>query len=663
MSTTATDKAQQSASSKSPYRVVQRVILPLEADSDSVPLYVDAGTTSADPRQDLTRETARESGPAAPTETVQSSDFRGRFSTVVRPGSRLSFATYFNAFPASYWRRWTTVTSVRLTVTASGTGTLVVYRSNAKGAQQRVESRALEGPTTQVFDLALTPFGDGGWYWFDIVGGVEGARVDSAHWAVPDPAGRRGRVSLAITTYNRPDYCLRTIAAVAAADTVREILDELLIVDQGTQNVADEDGFPDVAERMGDQLRILRQGNIGGSGGFSRGMYEVAQAGRSDYVILLDDDIVLEPESITRLVAFADFARRPTLVGGHMFDMYNRTVLHTFGETVDPWRFQPRPAHEDMELGHDFARSNLRTTPWLHRRADVDYNGWWMTLIPTEVIREIGLSLPLFIKWDDAEYSLRAGKAGYPTVSLPGAGLWHISWLDKDDLVGWQAYFHERNRVIATLLHSLYDRGGRVIRESSYMDVKHVISMQYYSEEGRLTALRDVLAGPDHLHEILGTRLGEIRSLAARYTDAQFQPDVDAFPAPKRHKPRNKSRGVHQPARLALAPWAAKTVLRQTLRPVPDDAEERPQALIAHQDARWWRLAQYDSAVVSNAEGTAASWYRRDPRRVRTMLAEGIELHRRLLTEWPRLRRAYQDAAPRLASFEAWEDTFRRNAV
>jgi len=28
----------------------------------------------------------------------------------------------------------------------------------------------------------------------------------------------------------------------------------------------------------------------------------------------------------------------------------------------------------------------------------VDYNGWWMTLIPVEVIREIGLSLPLFIK-------------------------------------------------------------------------------------------------------------------------------------------------------------------------------------------------------------------------------------------------------------------------
>ncbi|WP_127129547.1 glycosyltransferase [Georgenia sp. SYP-B2076] len=668
MSTTATDIAREQAASKSPYRVVQRVILPLETDSDAIPLYVDAGASAIDVRRtdvnalwegkDDAESSTNQSG-----ESVRSSDFRGRFSTSVRPSARLSFGTYFNAFAASYWRRWTTVESVRLEVAVAGTGTLIVYRSNAKGAQQRVESVAIGGKATHVLDLPLKPFGDGGWYWFDLIGGAEGAVLQHAHWAVPDADGKRGRTSLAVTTFNRPDYCLRTIQDVWAAETIREVLDELIIVDQGTQNVVDEDGFDEVAAAMGGKLRIVRQGNIGGSGGFSRGMYETVQAGRSDYVILLDDDIVLEPESITRLVAFADFTRRPTLVGGHMFDMYNRSVLHTFGETLDPWRFQPRQAHEDMSLGHDLARSNLRTTPWLHRRADVDYNGWWMTLIPTSVIREIGLSLPLFIKWDDAEYSLRASKAGYPTVSLPGSAVWHISWLDKDDLVGWQAYFHERNRVIVTLLHSLYERGGRVIRESTYMDIKHLISMQYYSEQGRLQALRDVLKGPDHLHDIIGVRLGEIRKMTAEFTDAQLKPDVDAFPAPRRQKPRNKGRGVRLPSRITLGPWAAKTVLRQTVLPVKHQAKDNPQVLIPHQDARWWRLSQYDSAVVSNAEGTGASWYKRDPRKVRVMLTEALDLHRRLLAEWPRLRKQYQDAAPRLVSFEAWEETFRRNAV
>ena len=124
-----------------------------------------------------------------------------------------------------------------------------------------------------------------------------------------------------------------------------------------------------------------------------------------------------------------------------------------------------------MVLGHDFLSSNLRQTSWLHRRCDVDYNGWWMCLIPTSVIREIGLSLPLFIKWDDSEYGLRAKAHGFPTVSLPGSAVWHVSWIDKDDLVGWQAYFHARNRIVTALLHSPYEFGGRVVRESQYADI------------------------------------------------------------------------------------------------------------------------------------------------------------------------------------------------
>jgi galactofuranosylgalactofuranosylrhamnosyl-N-acetylglucosaminyl-diphospho-decaprenol beta-1,5/1,6-galactofuranosyltransferase len=73
---------------------------------------------------------------------------------------------------------------------------------------------------------------------------------------------------------------------------------------------------------------------------------------------------------------------------------------------------------------------------------------------PDEIIREVGLALPAFIKWDDAEYSLRAREAGFPTVSVPGVALWHVSWVGKDDSIDWQAYFHARNRIVAGLLHS-----------------------------------------------------------------------------------------------------------------------------------------------------------------------------------------------------------------
>ena len=218
-------------------------------------------------------------------------------------------------------------------------------------------------------------------------------------------------------------------------------------------------------------------------------------------------------------------------------------------------------------MRHDFAQRNLRDTPWMHRRMDVDYNGWWMCLIPTEVIREIGLSLPVFIKWDDAEYGVRAKAAGFTTVSLPGAAVWHVSWIDKDDLVGWQSYFHARNRFIYALLHSPYEFGGGLVENSIKLDVKHNISMQYYTVQGRIEAMKDLLRGPAGLHDMLPTKLPEIRAMAQQFSEAQFKPSFDDFPSVRSTKVPRRGKGVSVPSYLQLLPWVAKTVVRQARFP------------------------------------------------------------------------------------------------
>ncbi|AKT52390.1 glycosyltransferase [Arsenicicoccus sp. oral taxon 190] len=620
------------------YRIAQRVVFPQDGDLDVLPLYVDR--EDADHRVELHPE-----------------DVQGRTSFLVRAGQRASFGSYFNAFPASYWRRWTVVTSVRLTVRTTGPASIIIYRSNARGNQQRVDSVRVSGDSTLVRDLPLATFGDGGWYWFEVVAGGDSVVLDEAHWSI-DPQGRPvGTASLAVTTFNRPDYCVRNIAVVAEDERLRSVLDEMIIVDQGTEKVAAEDGFEEASAALGDQLRIVDQANLGGSGGFSRGMYEATTAGRSDYVILLDDDILMEPESITRLTTFADMARKPVLVGGHMFDLHHRSVLHTFGEIVEPWLWGPKDAGIGTRQRYDFAKEGLRENTVLHQRVDVDYNGWWMTLIPTSVVRELGLSLPVFIKWDDAEYGLRAKAAGYHTVSLPGAAVWHVAWIDKDDMVGWQAYFHERNRMISALIHSPVQRGGDLLTNSTMLDLRHMVSMQYYTVKGRLQAQRDVLDGPDRLHEILPTRLGEIRKEAADFTDARVAKDVDAFPDVRLRKPRRPSRANAQPTRRTVWPMAVKAVLRQ-FTPVDEMAREAPQARIAHKDNKWWRVAQYDSAVVSTADGVGQSMYVRDNAAARSAVAQIAANHAELVRRWPELVKSYREALPRITSFEAWEKTF-----
>lgn len=628
-------------SAETPYRVAQRLILPPDADLDVLPLYIDGKPAKSAARAPMHPE-----------------DVLGRHSFRIRPGDRVSFGSYFNAFAASYWRRWTSVDHVRLAVTTSGAGTLIVYKSNARGASQRVDSKMISGDElTTTLDLSLDSFGDGGWYWFDIVAGSGAVVIESALWSVPDN-GKRGRVSLGVTTMNRPDYCVRTLGMIAADPNLRDVLDEVFIVDQGTQLVSQEDGFDAVATELGDQLTMIEQANLGGSGGFSRGMYETVKAGRSDYVILLDDDIILETESIIRLAAFADMTSRPTIVGGHMFDMNNRSVLHTFGEVVDPFYWVPGLPSADQYLGHDFDRTGLRAAKWLHQRVDVDYNGWWMCLIPVEVIKQLGLSLPIFIKWDDAEYGLRAKEAGIPTVSLPGAAVWHVSWIDKDDLVGWQAYFHARNRLMTAIMYSPFEHGGYMLRTAMASDLKHLVSMQYYTGAGRIQALEDVLGGPERLHSLLPTRLPEIRAMATEYPDAQMRKEVDAFPDLRHGKPVKPRKKDTPDTGALLAVKGALALGRAFAARDSEEARRHPQVRIAHKDNRWYRLAKYDSAIVSTADGTAASWYQRNPKKMRHLASRSAALSAQVFSQWKHLREVYRSARDEITSIEAWERTF-----
>ncbi len=102
---------------------IQRVILPSADQTDTIPLYVDAGPASGI-RLRENDELAR--APKLPEDKLQMfssgsrqarfEDLLSRQSMRVRPGEEISFGTYFNAFPASYWRRWTSVRDIRLVV-------------------------------------------------------------------------------------------------------------------------------------------------------------------------------------------------------------------------------------------------------------------------------------------------------------------------------------------------------------------------------------------------------------------------------------------------------------------------------------------------------------------------------------------------------------------
>ena len=594
------------APSPAPEAVLARVVLPL--DGRALPLHVDG----ADP------------------DTPTAAGVLDRRRVRVPAGTRVSYATWFAAFPAGHWARHTSVREVRLDVRLTGPGTVEVFASGRTGRARRVDGTV--HPLTE------------GWLWFDVVAGDGDVVLERADWcAEPVPAGR---AVVAVTTHDRPASALALLERLAAEPEALSVVAEVVVVDQGTDRLRDRPGFAEVEASLDGRLRVLEQPNLGGSGGFARGMLEALDAG-APYVLLLDDDVVLEPESVRRAVAFADRCTRPTLVAGSMLDLRRPTVLHTAGERVDRDRFLWEVVPPGR-LDHDLATGGLRSTPWLHEVLEPEFGAWWSCLVPTAALRDIGLALPLFLKWDDVELGLRAGAAGFPTVALPGVGVWHEPWAGKDDVLDWQAYFHSRNRVVAALLHSPTRRGLRMLAESLEHTLRPLVAMRYAVVAMRLRSLEDVLAGPQDLHPSLATRLEQVRALRERYADGRPVDAADHGPPPEVPRPRSR------PAELVRL---AAEVLRTSVR-----SGGSPQATVPDAASHWWRLARLDGALVTTPSGRTYA-HRRDARTALPLLARSLVLHARLVAGWPRLRAAYRAALPDLVSPQAWERTLVRPAV
>jgi len=575
-----------------------------------------------------------------------------RTSVSIGAESEVSFCSYFNAFPASYWRRWSILESVVLRLELSGHCRVDVYRSKADGSRIHVEGKEFHDGTLE-FSIDLGPFEDGGWIWFDITTDAD-VELLSAGWYAPIDAPGEANVAVGIPTFNRPTDCVKALTALASDPLVMDVVKHVIIPDQGTRKVRDEPGFDEAAAALGDKLAMHDQGNLGGSGGYSRIMYEALKNTNCEQILFMDDDIEIEPDSILRALAMSRFAKSPVLVGGQMLNLQDRSHLHVMGEVIKRENFMWTAA-PNVEYDHDFSKKPLRKSKLLHRRIDVDYNGWWMCMIPRQVAEEIGQPLPLFIKWDDAEYGLRARAAGYPTVTMPGAAIWHMAWTDKDDAIDWQAYFHLRNRLVVAALHQPDKHGvTALVADTVKATVKHLLCLEYSTVAIQNLAIADFLAGPEHVAELLPTALGTVHALRKEYPDAVVLPSSTSLPLPSREDVGNISLPTNK---VAIATRLAKGLVHSVKKSKPEHLET-PQLNVPTLDARWFLLSQVDGVTVTTADGRGVVYRKRDPRIAARLFKESLRLRRELAERFPELKREYKAAVPELTSKERWERVF-----
>ncbi|MET0699936.1 MAG: glycosyltransferase, partial [Mycobacterium sp.] len=312
--------------------LLSRVILPRPGEPHDVrKLYIEESETNARRAH-------------APTRT----------SLEIGAESEVSFATYFNAFPASYWRRWSSLETVVLRVELSGAARVDVYRSKATGARITVGGAAVTGDqATAEFVIDLSPFEDGGWIWFDITTDTA-VTVHSAGWYSAVPAPGRANIAVGIPTFNRPSDCVAALTALSSDPLVDKVIGAVIVSDQGNRKAKDHPGFAEAAAPLGDRLVIHNQPNLGGSGGYSRVMYEALKNTDCEQILFMDDDIRIEPDSILRALALNQFAKSPILIGGQMLNLQEPSHLHVMGEIVDRDNFMWTNAPH-TEYDHNFA--------------------------------------------------------------------------------------------------------------------------------------------------------------------------------------------------------------------------------------------------------------------------------------------------------------------
>jgi rhamnopyranosyl-N-acetylglucosaminyl-diphospho-decaprenol beta-1,3/1,4-galactofuranosyltransferase len=240
-------------------------------------------------------------------------------------------------------------------------------------------------------------------------------------------------VAAVVVTYNRLDDLKRCLDSLR---TQSHPLDGFVVINNGSTDGTDAwlDTQPD--------LRVVHQANLGGAGGFAKGIETAYEAGYT-WLWCMDDDCLADPDALGTLLA------SPNL-----------------GPCIKNCMSISNKDHNELAFYVDRPNRSYRTVADMTQFELVYgvasfFNG---TLIHSEVVRAIGLpDKRLFIWGDEVEYMTRAIKMGFPVVTVPRSVFYHPPSFDRDGIPwpgAWKQYYAVRNqrRVFQNVHGSLFGR-------------------------------------------------------------------------------------------------------------------------------------------------------------------------------------------------------------
>lgn len=562
-------------------------------------------------------------------------------STGVRlaEGDMVSFDTSFGAFAAGRWRRLTGIDEVvarigsdghvraELVAVEAGTETVVDAAERAGAGCAELRYRGLQESTIDSLYVRITAM-------------VGGATVGEGSWSTTASPRRQVRLGVAITTFNRQEYVRATVRQLVAME--RDLADlrgnlQVVVVD----NASNLDRETDFGLDPQDPVTLVPSPNLGGAGGFARGLIHLRNEGWATHVVLMDDDISLGPDAIVRTVALLRHAYSDDLcVHGAMLSEERRWMQFEAGShysfrSVYPLRAVGR--FQDLR-SRDVA---LADEP----EVSFDYTAWWFTVFPVHLA--VQNPLPVFVRGDDVAYGLM--HTGEHTVTLDGVVVWHADFALKNNPSS--LYYEVRNFALIDTLVFDDHRWWNLAWRFMTFGFRNLYSHRYASCEYSIAGMRQFLEGPEKWgdidHAALHDRLRQVTEEKA----GPLPPDLAAMPLNKVHSKPVRLVGFVLALLLRGGSLIPRRLRSSSPGVVPIDV--RAVGVALRHDTIVYRHPRIDEGYLCH----------RDRERFRRLEREVFAVTWRLFRTYKSLRTRYRDAYPRMVSDESWEKLFSRSGA
>lgn len=168
-------------------------------------------------------------------------------------------------------------------------------------------------------------------------------------------------------------------------------------------------------ERFSDYVHIIENGkNYGFAEGNNIGMRHALTQG-ADYVFLLNNDTTVAPDFLGEMVNVGETDERIGVLGPKLYFYDEPDVLWEAGGRINWWLGSiSMYAHGEVDVGQ---RDRVTETDLLSGAA---------MLIKRGLLDRISLlDASFFLGFEDYDFCIRAGKAGFKVVYVPSAKIWH----------------------------------------------------------------------------------------------------------------------------------------------------------------------------------------------------------------------------------------------